>query len=185
MALKSTIFKAELQIADMDRNYYRDHALTIARHPSETDERMMVRLLAYALHASEALAFGNGLSADDQPDLWQKDLTGAIELWVDVGQPDDKRIRRACGRARQVFVYSYGGRGAANWWDQTGGRIERTSNLTVVSVPAAASQALAKLARRNMQLNCTIQDEQVWIGDAEERVQVDLTRAKAPPARVR
>ena len=182
MALKATIFKAELQIADMDRNYYHDHALTIARHPSETDERMMVRVLAYALHAHEALSFGKGLSTEDEPDLWQKDLTGAIELWIDVGQPDEKRIRRACGRAREVFVYSYGGQAAAIWWEQNAGKLERTRNLTVVSVPPAASQALAKLARRNMQLNCTIQDEQVWLADTEERVQVDLTMIKVSPA---
>ena len=185
MALKATIFKAALQIADMDRNYYHDHALTIARHPSETDERMMVRLLAYALHADESLSFGKGLSTDDEPDLWQKDLTGAIELWIDVGQPDEKRIRRACGRARQVFVYCYGGHGAAIWWDQTGSKLERSSNLTVVSVSSAASQALAKLARRNMQLNCTIQDQQVWLGDTEDRVQVDLSMVKVPPAALR
>ena len=185
MALKATIFKAELQIADMDRNYYHEHALTIARHPSETDERMMVRLLAYALHAGEALTFGKGLSADDEPDLWQKDLTGAIELWIDVGQPDEKRVRRACGRAEQVFIYSYGGQAAAIWWDQNGGKLERARNLTVVSVPAAASQALAKLAQRNMQLNCTIQDQQVWIGDAQDRIQVDLTMVKIPPAPLR
>lgn len=180
MALKATIFKAELQIADMDRNYYRDHALTIARHPSETDERMMVRLLAYALHASDALTFGKGLSADDEPDLWCKDLTGAIELWIDVGQPDEKRIRRACGRAREVFVYSYGGQGAAIWWDQIGSKLERNGNLTVVSVPTASSQALAKLARRNMQLHCTIQDQQIWLGDSEDRVQVEPTTIRAP-----
>jgi len=185
MALKATICKAQLQIADIDRNYYHEHALTIARHPSETDERMMVRLLAYALHAGEALAFGKGLSADDEPDLWQKDLTGAIELWIDVGQPDDKRIRRACGRARQVVVYSYGGHGAAIWWDQIGRKLERSGNLTVVSVPASASQALAKLARRNMQLNCTVQDQQVWLADTEERVQVDLARLKVPAAGMR
>ena len=185
MALKATIFKAELQIADMDRNYYHDHALTIARHPSETDERMMVRLLAYALHADETLSFGKGLSTDDEPDLWQKDLTGAIELWIVAGEPDENRIRRACGRARQVFVYCYGGHGAAIWWDQTGSKLERSSNLTVVSVPSAASQALAKLARRNMQLNCTIQDQQVWLGDTEDRVQVDLSMVKVPPAALR
>jgi uncharacterized protein YaeQ len=185
MALNATIFKAELQIADMDRNYYHDHALTIARHPSETDERMMMRVLAYALHAHEALSFGKGLSTEDEPDLWQKDLTGAIELWIDVGQPDERRLRRACGRARQVVIYSYGGQGAAIWWDQIASKLERTSNLTVISVPVAASQALAKLARRNMQLNCTIQDEQVWLGDMEDRVQVDLTRVKVPPARAR
>jgi uncharacterized protein YaeQ len=185
MALKATIFKADLQIADMDRNYYRDHALTIARHPSETDERMMLRVLAFALNASDSLSFGKGLSTDDEPDLWQKDLTGAIELWIDVGQPDDKRIRRACGRASQVLVYSYGGHGAAIWWDQTGGKLDRTRNVTVYAVPPGASQSLAKLAKRNMQLNCTVQDGQIWLGDAEERVQVDLTLVKAPPPPLR
>lgn len=182
MALKATIFKAELQVADMDRNYYCDHALTIARHPSETDERMMMRLLAYALHASDTLSFGKGLSTEDEPDLWQKDLTGAIELWIDVGQPDEKRIRRACGRARQVCVYSYGGHGASVWWDQIADKLDRNRNLTVVSVPAAASLALGKLAKRNMRLNCTIQDRQAWLADEHDRIQVDLTMAKVPPA---
>ena len=182
MALKATIFKAELQIADMDRNYYRDHALTIARHPSETDERMMVRLLAYALHAGDNLAFGKGLSTDDEPDLWAKDLTGAIELWIDVGQPDEKRIRRACGRAREVCVYSYGGQGAAIWWDQIGSKLERNANLRVISLPAASTRALAKLARRNMQLHCTIQEQQIWLGDADERVQVEPTTIRAAAA---
>ncbi|MEK7439095.1 MAG: YaeQ family protein [Pseudomonadota bacterium] len=173
MALKATIFKAGLQIADMDRNYYREHALTIARHPSETDERMMMRVLAFALHASDALAFGKGLSSEDEPDLWRKDLTGAIELWIDVGQPDEKRIRRACGRARAVFVYSYGGQGAAIWWDQIRSKLARSGNLSVVSVAPSASQALAKLARRTMQLHCTIQEQQIWLGDSEDRVQVE------------
>ncbi|HEY8097482.1 MAG TPA: YaeQ family protein, partial [Methylobacter sp.] len=157
MALKATIFKAELQIADMDRNYYQDHALTIARHPSETDERMMMRILAFILHASEALTFGKGLSADDEPDLWQKDLTGAIELWIEVGQPDEKRILKACGRAAKVFIYSYGNTSNI-WWNQINSRIERAKNLTVVNLPSATSMALAKLAQRNMQLQCTIQD---------------------------
>ena len=127
MALKATIFKADLQIADMDRSYYADHSLTVARHPSETDERMMVRLLAFALHAGEALAFGKGLSTEDEPDLWLRDLTGVIDLWIDVGLPDEKRIRRACGRAEQVYVYSYGGHGADLWWKQTGADLERNA----------------------------------------------------------
>jgi len=185
MALKATIFKASLQIANMDRNYYHDHALTIARHPSETDERMMVRVLAFALHAHEALAFGKGLSSDDEPDLWQKDLTGAIEIWIDVGQPDEKRIRKACGRAAQVFIYSYGGHGAGMWWDQIGSKLERTRNLTVIKLPVATTQALAKLARRNMQLHCIIQDGQVWLADAEARVHVELVPAKIPPPALR
>ena len=112
MASNATIFKATMQISDMDRHYYEDHALTLARHPSETDERMMVRLLAFALHAHENLSFGRGLSSEEEPALWQKDLTGAIDLWIEVGQPDEKTIRQACGRAKQVCIYIYGGRGA-------------------------------------------------------------------------
>jgi uncharacterized protein YaeQ len=185
MALKATIFKAVLQIADIDRNYYADHALTIARHPSETDERMMVRVLAFARHAHEALLFGKGLSTDDEPDLWQMDLTGAIALWIDVGLPDEKRTRRACGRAGEVFIYSYGGRGADLWWEQTREKLDRTSNLTVINVPFAATQALAKLAQRTMELQCTIQEGQIWIADADHRVEVDLQvlKAVAPSSR--
>jgi uncharacterized protein YaeQ len=182
MALKSTIFKADLQIADMDRNYYHDHALTIAQHPSETDERMMVRVLAFARHAGEALSFGKGLSADDEPDLWQKDLTGNIELWIDVGLPDEKLVRKACGRARQVVIYSYGGRGADIWWNQNSSKFERLSNLTVINLPEASSQTLARLARRAMQLQFTIQDEQIWVADNKDTVQIELVTVKAPSA---
>jgi uncharacterized protein YaeQ len=178
MALKATIFKADLQIADMDRHYYGDHALTIARHPSETDERMMVRVLAFALHAHDMLAFGRGLSADDEPDLWQKDLTGAIDLWIDVGQPDEKRMLKACGRSSHVVVYNYGS-GSNVWWSQIGSRVERAKNLRVLRVPAAASSALAALAQRTMQLQCTIQDGQIWMTGGDQSVQIDLTALKA------
>ena len=181
MAIKATIFKANLQIADMERHYYQDHALTLARHPSETDERMMVRLLAFALHAHEYLEFGKGLSADDEPDLWQKDLTGAIELWIDVGLPDEKLIRKACGRANQVIVYTYGGRTADMWFAQNSGQFERLRNLTVINLPVESTRALAKLAQRTMQLQCTIQDGQVWLGDGNESVQVELVQMKVPP----
>ena len=173
MALKATICKAGLQIADMDRNYYAEHALTVARHPSETDERMMVRLLAFALNAHEHLAFGKGLSDTVEPALWQKDLTGAIEHWVEVGQPDEKTMLRACGRADRVTVYAYGNR-AELWWKPLAAKLARAKNLAVWRVPASASQALAKLAARAMQLQCTIQDGQLWFSDAAETVQVEL-----------
>ena len=185
MALNATIFKATLQIADMDRNYYQDHALTIARHPSETDERMMVRLLVFALHAHQALSFGKGLSNQDELDLWQKDLTGAVELWIEVGQPDEKSIRKACGRTKQVFIYTYGGRIADLWWDQNRSKLERANNLAVMNLPLDTSRALAKLAQRNMQLHCTIQDGQIWLADNKETVQVALTMVKAPSAPLR
>ena len=165
MALKATIFKAELDVSDIDRGYYQTHTLTIARHPSETDERMMVRVLAFALHAHEQLDFGRGLSTDDEPDLWQRDLTGAIRLWVDVGLPDERRLRKASGRSGAVVVYAYGGRGGI-WWRQTGPDVARLRNLTVKTLAPETSHALAKLAERNMRLQCTVQEGQVWLGNA-------------------
>jgi uncharacterized protein YaeQ len=173
MAIKATIFKANLQIADMERNYYQDHALTLARHPSETDERMMVRLLAFALHAHDYLEFGQGMSSDDEADLWRKDLTGAIELWIDVGIPDEKLIRKACGRSDQVIVYTYGGRVAEMWFAQNSSQFGRLKNLTVINLPQESTRGLARLAQRNMQLQCTIQDGQVWLGDGNDSVQVE------------
>jgi uncharacterized protein YaeQ len=172
MAIKSTIYKAEVQIADMDRNYYALHNLTIARHPSETDERMMIRVLAFIRHASSTLLFGKGIAADDEPDLWQMDLTGAIEYWIEVGQPDDRRILKACGRARQVVVYTYSSNSTI-WWNQIGSRIERAKNLSVMNIAPAISQALAGLAQRNMQLQVTVQDGQIWITADDATVQVD------------
>ncbi|MDZ4251356.1 MAG: YaeQ family protein [Sulfuritalea sp.] len=163
MALKSTIFKVELQIADLDRNYYQNHTLTVARHPSETDERMMVRVLAFAMHADPALAFGKGLSSEDEPDLWRKDLTGAIELWIDVGLPDEKRVRRACGRSQQVVVLTYGGRVADMWWQQNQAALQRQDKLTVINLSTEDSRALAALAERGMQLQCTLQEAELWL----------------------
>lgn len=177
MALKATIFKASVQVSDTDRNYYASHALTLARHPSETDERMMVRLLAFALNAHEYLAFGRGLSTDDEPDLWRKDLTGAIEQWIEVGQPDEKRLRKACGRANDVVVYSYGGSGAQQWRDGMRDTIARCSNLAVYAVPPAASQAMAKLADRAMTLTYTIQDGNIWVANDADTVSVTLEKA--------
>ena len=125
MALKATIFKADLSIADIDRADYADHSLTIARHPSETDDRMMVRLLAFALHAAEGLEFGRGISTEDVPDLWHRDLTGAIEKWIEVGLPDEREVRKACGRAREVEVLAYGGRAVDLWWDAARKALDR------------------------------------------------------------
>jgi uncharacterized protein YaeQ len=161
----------------MDRNYYAEHALTVARHPSETDERMMVRLLAFALNAHEHLAFGKGLSDTEEPDLWQKDLTGAIEHWIEVGQPDDKRLLRACGRARRVTVYAYGNRPEL-WWYPLADELERAKNLAVWRIPVAAVRAMEKLADRNMQLQCTVQEGQLYFSNAADTVQIQLEALK-------
>lgn len=179
MALKATIHKADLQIADMDRHYYQTHGLTIAQHPSETDLRMMLRVLVFARHAHEFLEFTKGLSTQEEPDLWQRDLTGAIDVWIELGQPEEKRIRQACGRARQVFVYTYSGHGAEIWWRQNAERLAAIDNLSVIDVDEASARALAGLASRNMQLQCTIQDGEVWLGDAQGSVEVKHTVRQA------
>jgi uncharacterized protein YaeQ len=163
MVLKATIFKVSLQVADFDRNYFQDHTLTLARHPSETDERMMVRVLAFVLHADDALIFGKGLASEDEPDLWRKDLTGAIDQWIEVGLPDEKRIRRACGRASQIVVVTYGGRVADMWWEQNQPALKKQDRLTVFNLPADESRALAAGASRNMSIQCTVQDGEVWM----------------------
>lgn len=179
MALNATIFKADLTITDMDRGHYATHALVLARHPSETDERMMVRLLAFALHAGESLTFGKGLSSEDEPDLWQKDLTGAIELWIDVGLPDEKAVRRACGRASRVCVYAYG-RGTGRWWQTAQAALARPDNLSVIELPAAATQALTAMAQRSMQLQCTVQDGTAWLTDGTHTVEIVPAVLNAP-----
>ncbi|MBK6337884.1 MAG: YaeQ family protein [Betaproteobacteria bacterium] len=181
MALRATVFKVELSIADMDRGYYRDHVLTLARHPSETDERLMVRLLAFALCADEGLAFGRGLSADDEPDLWQRDLTGVIRLWIDVGLPDEKTIRRAAGRAGAVRLYAYGGRSVGVWWDRVGARLSTIDRLTVIEIPREATAALAGLVDRSMRLQCTIQDGHAWVADDRTSVEVTPRWLKGDP----
>jgi uncharacterized protein YaeQ len=180
MALKATIYKAELQVSDTDRNYYQSHALTLAQHPSETEERLMVRLCVYALHADPALEFGKGLSEDEEPALWQKSLTGEIETWIEIGQPDEKRIRKACGRARQVFIYCFQSRSAGIWWQQHQKQFERFTNLGVYNLPDEAVAALVKLIQRHMQLNCNIQDGQLWISSGDQSVQLEPVIWKSP-----
>jgi len=171
MAIKSTIYKIDLQIADMDRNYYALHNLTLARHPSETDERLMVSLIAFTLYANEALTFGKGLSDDEEPDLWQKDLTGAIQLWIDVGLPDEREIRKACGKSAQVVVVLYGGRVADMWWAQNSKALLKLNNLTVINLPD--TEALTNIASRGLNISCTIQDGQMLVG--HETGSVDIT----------
>lgn len=178
MATGATIHRADLSIADMDRNYYADHPLTIARHPSETEERLMVRLLAFAVFADSALEFGRGISTDDEPDLWKRDLTGQIELWIEVGLPEEKWLRKACGRSGQVVVLAYGGSKADLWWKRNSVDLQRCANLAVLAVPAPAVAGLAALASRAMRLNVTIQESQVWIGSATGEVSLQLTVLK-------
>ena len=167
MALKATIFKADLQVADLDRSHFADYALTIARHPSETDERMMMRLLAFAMYAGQDLAFGKGVSSDDEAAVWEIDPAGVIRLWIEVGLPDETRLRKACGRADRVVLLAYGARTVDAWWRQSAPNLKRFDNLEVYQVAAEESLALSKLAERKMKLSCTIQEGAIYFEGVE------------------
>ncbi|NIB43990.1 YaeQ family protein [Pseudomaricurvus alkylphenolicus] len=172
MALKATVFKATLNIADMDRHYYEEHSLTIARHPSENDLRMMTRLAVFALNAEPQLNFTKGLSTDDEPDLWVKDYSNHIVHWIELGQPDEKRIRQASGRSDRVSIYCYSGQAAEIWWEQNRSTLQRFAELRVFNFDHEALQQLTDMAQRNMQLHCTIQDGELMVSDGEHSVTV-------------
>ncbi len=175
MALKASVFKAQLSVSDLTRSHYQDYALTLARHPSETDERMMVRVLAFALNAADDLQFTKGLSTDDEPDLWQKDLTGDIQHWLEVGLPSEDRLRKACGRSRQVTVYAYGtDKVQQQWRDATAAVAGRFDRLARYGVTVHAGD-LAALAAPGMQLQCTIDGADVWLSSDDQQVSVQLT----------
>ncbi len=184
MAIKSTIFKASLSIADIDHNYYADHQFTLARHPSETDERMMIRLVAMALQAHQlqtvcggdgTLAFGAGLSNPDEPDVWLRDFTQATRLWIEVGAPEEKPILRACGKSDSMMVYCFN-HAAEIWWKAIENKVSRAKNLQVWRVPTLQSQELAKLATRSMQLQATIQEGALMMSDGTNTVDVECVR---------
>tara|TARA_B110000503_G_scaffold137995_1_gene223238 strand:+ start:343 stop:981 length:639 start_codon:yes stop_codon:yes gene_type:complete len=163
MAQKSTIYKVELSVSDMDRHYYETHKLTVAKHPSETDERLMVRILAFALNAHEQLEMTKGLSTDDEPDIWQKSLSGELNLWVALGLPSEKVVRQSCGKASKVIVYSYGGRTAAMWWEKIKNSTTRFDNLQVINFLEKETGDLGELANRSMKLQVNIQDGEIMI----------------------
>lgn len=186
MALRATIFKANLQIADIDNAYYADHALTLARHPSETDERMMVRLVALALQAHQlqsvcngdgTLAFGAGLSDPDEPDVWLRDFTGRTRLWIEVGQPEEKPLLKACSKADAVVLYAFSS-AADIWWRGVENKLVRSQNLSVFRLPTAEAQSLATLAQRSMQLQATIQEGSLLLGDDRQQLEITPVRWK-------
>ncbi|MEO7548724.1 MAG: YaeQ family protein [Ramlibacter sp.] len=186
MALKSTIFKVALAVADIDHGYYADHVLTLARHPSETDERMMVRLAALALNAHTlqtvcggdgTLAFGAGLSSPDDPDVFLRDFTGQTRLWIEAGQPEEKPLAKACGKADQVHVYCFH-HAAEVWWRGIENKLSRLANLSVFRIPTPASQEMAKLAQRSMQLQATVQEGVLMLGDGRQSIDIEPVRLK-------
>lgn len=186
MALKSTIFKAALQVADIDNAYYADHALTLARHPSETDERMMIRLAALAFNAHQlqtvcngdgTLGFGAGLSDPDDPDASLTDFTGRKRLWIEVGQPEEKPLAKACSQADSVIVYAFSS-AADVWWKGIATKLTRLDKLQVWRLPSEVAPALAALAERSMQLQATVQDGALTLSSTLGSVHIEPLRWK-------
>jgi len=163
MALRSTIYKVDLHVSDSDRNYYNTHSLTVAQHPSETAERMMVRLVLFALYAQDDLVFTKGLSDVDEPDMWIKDLTGQIQLWLEVGQPDEKRILKASSKSEQVVICAYAGQASKVWWSGIKNKIERAKNVRVICLPQVVTKSFAAWVERGMQLHINIQEGEILI----------------------
>lgn len=173
MALKATVFKARLQLSDMDRHVYLEQPLTIARHPSETDVRMMLRLLAWSLFANERLEFSKGLCEEGEPELWQKSYSDEIELWVEMGTPDETRMRKVCGKSQQVVLLAYGDNSVAVWWQKNQGKFSKLRNLTVVHIDDESCEQLAQMAQRSMDLAVNISDGQVSVSSDDGYVMIE------------
>lgn len=180
MAINATIFKVDLSISDMDRDYYAEHNLTIARHPSESDKRMMLRIIAFALNANEHLAFTKGLSDVDEPDIWQKNYSDVIELWIQLGQPSEQRIKKGCNQAQQMRIYSYQNGIFDNWLVKEKSIINQRKNLAIYTIDEEIGVQLSNLVNRQMHVQCTIQDGQVWLTLGDDTIEINLTCHKEP-----
>lgn len=175
MALKATIYKANISLADMDREYYDTLNLTIAQHPSETDQRMMVRLIAFILNAHQDLQFGKGLSDEDEAVIWQIDYSSVISLWIELGQLDSKRIKKACSRSKKVKLYCYGS-SVNTWWAQNQSKMAQFEHLTVEQFSQETTKALEKLVSRSMEFQCSIQDGQLWLSSGDETLLIETIK---------
>jgi len=176
MAIKPTIFKAALSLADLDRHHYADYALTVARGVTESDERMMARIVAFALNADERLELSAEIADTDEPSLALKDYGGRCQLWIEVGLPDPKRLRKAASRADEVVLYLYHGRQARIWLDGNRAALEDIRKLRVMELDPLAVKELAALADRTMDLQCTVQDGRAAFAHSGGVVEVGVER---------
>lgn len=172
MALKPTIYKAQVELADSDRNCFDTLVLTLAKHPSETLERMAVRLLAYCLHSTRGLEFTKGLSTADEPDLWQHSDSGEIQQWIEVGHPEEARLRKACGRARRVSVYAFA-KSTPTWWKLNGEAISALPRITVWQIDWSEVETMASMLERTAQLNVSIVGGIIYLDNGSTSTSVE------------
>lgn len=173
MGSKVDLYKVVLNVSDIDRNYYQEHKFTLAFQSSVKETSIIARILAFALNADERLVYTKGIDTKHEPDLWLKDFTGDVELWIDMGEPDEKRVRKACVRSKRVIIYAYKGESSEKWWENKKSKLELYKNLSVMSLPVQTLEDLAIMLDRTMELQCTIQDKHVWIGNNDRTVEFD------------
>ncbi len=178
MALKATIYKVNIELANMDLNYYDSLQLTLAQHPSETEQRLMVRLICYILNAHPDLQFGKGVSDEDEAAIWQINYSGEIALWIELGQLDEKRIKKACNKSAKVKLYCYGS-SVNTWWSQTQNALQNFPKLSIEQFDMTTTNALVKLLSRNMEFQCSIQDDQLWLTCGDETLLIETTTLKS------
>ncbi len=175
MALKATIYKAMVNVADLDRNKFMDSNLTLARHPSETQERMMLRLLAWIKYADERLVFTRGLSAEEEPEIWLRNDHLGIDLWIELGLPEERRVKKACSQSAEVALFTYNSRAAEIWWQQNQNKLSQFKNLSIWYLDDEQLAKLSEFGTRSMNLQATIQDGAIWLSDAENNVEIHFT----------
>lgn len=178
MALKATIYKANIELADMDRNYYDSLQLTLAQHPSETDQRLMVRLISYILNAHADLQFGKGVSDEDEAAIWQINYSDEIALWIELGQLDEKRLKKACNKSAEVKLYCYGS-SVETWWAQSQNALNKLPKLSIEQFSMSTTDSLVKLLSRTMEFQCSIQDGQLWLSYGDESLLIETNTLKS------
>jgi len=170
VALKPTIYKFRISLSDINRNYYDTLNLTLAQHPSETTERMMVRVLVYCINAEENLSFTKGLSAIDEPDLWIRTLDEQTALWIDVGEPAVERVKKASRVAQQVKVYSFNSKSDV-WWEQGESKF-RQLNASYYRFDWESVKSLAALLTRTMDISVTITGDSAYVASASGECEI-------------
>ncbi len=169
MALKSTIFKIKISLSNMNIHHYEECSLTVARHPSENNLRMMTRVLAFCLGAQNEIQFTKGISSDSEPDLWKLNHDGSIEYWIELGHLDERRIRQACSKGRNIEIYTYQDQQSTQWFESVKNGLSRFSNLSIFQFHWPLNLNFDDFVDRGMNFSVSIEDNEVWLSTGEDR----------------
>jgi uncharacterized protein YaeQ len=178
MALKATVYKAQIAVANLNLHHYSDYSLTLAKHPSETDLRFLIRVLTFGLLSQEDLQFTKGLSTDAEPDMWKINHDGSIEHWVELGLPDERRIRQICGKAHNVSIFTYHGKQAEQWFETIARKLDRFDHLSIIHFNFEDPQILEKFVNKGMKLSLTIEDNEIWLATESDRTCIHFKTVK-------